>query len=78
MWKKLICKSKTSLWLSLLEEGDQNGKDEMNSKVQKPYTHWNPKAHPTSELITVMKCFGHALRCLAFSLANVVREGGKI
>jgi len=35
------------------------------------------KAHLTGEFVIVGKFGGHALRCLASRLANVVRQGGR-
>ena len=63
----------------LHKEDDHNHKNEKKQYgVQDRYLSEPQKAHLTSEFVIVAKFGGHALRHLASSLANVVRQGGRV
>jgi len=64
------------------EEDDHNHTDERKEYCAKDRDSSEPhkaphKAHLTGEFVIVAKLGGHALRCLASRLANVVRGGGR-
>jgi len=60
------------------EEHDHNHTDERKEYGAEDRDSSEPqKVHLTGEFITVAKFGGHALRCLASWLANVIREGGR-
>jgi len=60
------------------EEDDRNHTDERKEYGAEDWDSSEPqKAHLTGEFVIVAKFGGHALRCLASKLANVIREGGR-
>jgi len=61
------------------EEDDHNDTHERKEYgAEDRYSSEPQKAHLTGEFIIVAKLGGHALRCLASRLANVVRQGGRL
>jgi len=60
------------------EEDDHNHTDERKEYgTEDRYSSEPQKAHLTGEFIIVEKFGGHALRHLAYRLANVIRQGGR-
>jgi len=62
----------------LHEEDDHNTTRERKEYgAEDRYSSEPQKVHLTGEFVIVAKFGGHALRHLASSLANVIRQGGK-
>ena len=60
------------------EENDHTHTDERKEYgAEDRYLSEPQKAHLNGEFVIVAKFGGHALRCLASKLANVVRQGGR-
>jgi len=61
------------------EENDRNTTDERKEYgAEDRYLSESQKAHLTGEFVIVAKFGGHALRHLASTLVNVIRQGGRL
>ena len=74
----LIRKINELIWLRWMKKKTSNLiEDKRIDKVQRAYTHRNPKKHiSTGEFVIVVQNGGHTLLRLGSSLATVVSEAG--
>jgi len=71
-----IPKINTHIWLSYMKKKTTIPTQMKGKSAEDRYSSEPQKAHLASEFVIVAKFGGHALRHLAFRLANVVRQGG--